>query len=141
VSRGESSSPPGYTGCAATCDSQNREHGTAVLGELIGTSDTKGVTGLAPAAAIGLAPANTTKLGYNPANAILLAVAAGKPGDVIIIEQQIAVCGLADPNKTCANCGPSEFMQPVFDAVQTAVANRFIVVEAAGNGGVNLDQA
>ena len=29
----------------------------------------------------------------------------------------------------------------VFDAIQTAVAKGFVVIEAAGNGGVNLDQA
>jgi hypothetical protein len=141
VNSGDSISPPGYTGCAAPCNAINREHGTAVLGELIADNDTKGVTGISWGADIGLAPANTTNLGYNPANALLLAVADGAPGDVIVIEQQIGVCGLADPGNTCANCGPLEWSQPVFDAIQTAVANRFVVVEAAGNGGVNLDQA
>ena len=37
--------------------------------------------------------------------------------------------------------GPIEVVSPVFDAIQTAVANGFVVVEAAGNGSVNLDQA
>ena len=133
VDPGDSNSPPGYAGCPAPCDRVNREHGTAVLGELIADDDTKGVTGISWGANIGLAPANTSNLGYNPANAILLAVADGKPGDVILIEQQTAVCGLPD-------YGPLEWVQSVFDAIQTAVANRFVVVEAAGNGGVNLDQ-
>jgi serine protease len=141
VDAGDSISPPGFTGCPAPCDAQNREHGTAVLGELIADNDTKGVTGISWGASIGLAPARTTNLGYNPANAILLAVANGRAGDIIVIEQQTAVCGLADPTNTCANCGPSESSQPVFEAIQTAVANRFVVVEAAGNGGVDLDQA
>ena len=141
LNSGDSNSPPGYAGCPAPCDSINREHGTAVLGEMIADNDSKGVTGIAFGANVGLAPVNTTNLGYNPANAILLAVADGQPGDVIIIEQQTAVCGLPDPSNTCANCGPLEAVQSVFDAIQTAVANRFVVVEAAGNGGVNLDQA
>jgi hypothetical protein len=37
--------------------------------------------------------------------------------------------------------GPVEYDDDVFNAIQIAVANGFVVVEAAGNGGVNLDQA
>lgn len=111
----------------------DNNHGTAVLGELIADNDSKGVTGISWGADIGLAPANTANLGYNPANAILLAVADGSPGDVILIEQQFPVCNLA-------NFGPSEWLQSVFDAIQAAVANGFVVVEAAGNGNVDLDQ-
>jgi hypothetical protein len=114
----------------------NNNHGTAVLGELIADNNTKGVTGISSAANIGLAPAYTLNLGYNPANAILLAVADGFPGDVILIEQQIIVCGLPEDSY-----GPLEWIPSVFDAIQTAVANGFVVVEAAGNGSVNLDQA
>jgi hypothetical protein len=83
---------------------------------------------------VGLAPANTALLGYNPAHAILLAVGDGTTGDVILIEQQTSVCSLP-------NFGPAESISSVFDAIQTAVANGFVVVEAAGNGNVNLDQA
>ena len=68
-------------------------HGTAVLGEIIADNDTKGVTGISWGATIGLAPANTANLGYNPANAILLAVADGSAGDVILIEQRTPICG------------------------------------------------
>ena len=114
--------------------SDNGNHGTAVLGELIADNNTTGVTGISWGADIGLAPANTANMGYNPANAILLAVADGSPGDVILIEQQYPVCGLT-------SFGPSEWLQSVFDAIQTAVANRIVVVEAAGNGNANLDQA
>ena len=109
-------------------------HGTAVLGEMIGDHDSKGVTGIAWGAQVGLAPANTANLGYNPANAILLAAAAATPGDVILIEQQTSVCGLA-------SYGPSEWESAVFQAIQTATANGLVVVEAAGNGAVNLDQS
>lgn len=111
----------------------DNNHGTAVLGEIIADNDTKGVTGISWGANAGLAPANTALLGYNPANAILLAVADGKAGDVILIEQQFRVCGLS-------NFGPIEWLTSVFHAIETAVANGFVVIEAAGNGGVNLDQ-
>lgn len=112
----------------------DNNHGTAVLGEMIADNDSKGVTGISWGADVRMAPANTANLGYNPANAILLAVADGSPGDVILIEQQANVCGLSA-------FGPTEWISSVFDAIQTAVANRFVVVEAAGNGNVNLDQA
>lgn len=79
-------------------------------------------------------PRNTANRGYNPANAILLAVADGAPGDIILLEQQAAVCGLP-------GFGPVEWISSVFAAIQTAVANGFVVVEAAGNGNVDLDQA
>jgi serine protease len=110
-------------------------HGTAVLGEIVADNDAKGVTGISWGADVGLAPPNTSGLGYNPAHAILLAVADGSPGDVILIEQQTTVCGLPD-----GHFGPIEWISPVFDAIRTAVANGFVVVEAAGNGAVDLDQ-
>jgi len=113
-------------------------HGTAVLGEMIADNDTKGVTGISWSSDIGLAPANTVNLGYNPANAILLAADDGAAGDVILIEQQASVCGkLCDATQD--GCGPSEVSSSIFAAIQTAVANGFVVVEAAGNGGENLD--
>jgi serine protease len=112
----------------------DNNHGTAVLGELIADNDAKGITGISCGADTGLAPANTANLGYNPANAILLAVADGSAGDVILLEQQFPVCG-------SGNFGPIEWLFSVFAAIQVAVANGFVVVEAAGNGGVDLDQA
>jgi serine protease len=89
---------------------------------------------------VGLAPTLTMNLGYNPANAIILAVADGSAGDVILIENQTPVCGGPCDDETQVGCGPLEAISPVFDAIQTAVANRITVVETAGNGAVNLDQ-
>jgi serine protease len=113
-------------------------HGTAVLGEMIADNDTKGVTGISWSADIGLAPTNTQNRGYNPANAILLAVDDGAAGDVILIEQQAAVCG-GQCGADQVGCGPPEVISSVFNAIQTAVANGFVVIETAGNGNVNLD--
>ena len=61
-------------------------------------------------------------------------MADGKAGDVILIEQQFPVCGFSS-----ISYGPSEWLTSVFNAIQTAVANGLVVVEAAGNGAVNLD--
>jgi hypothetical protein len=53
----------------------------------------------------------------------------------MVIEQQYPVCGLSSPQY-----GPLEWLQSVFDAVSTATAKGIVVVEAAGNGAVDLDQ-
>lgn len=108
-------------------------HGTGVLGILVATNDDLGVTGIAYDAEVGLAPANTTVGGYNPANAILLATAAAEPGDVILLEQQVISC-------TSGAFGPIEWLRPVYDAIVTATANGIVVVAAAGNGALDLDQ-
>ena len=60
-------------------------HGVAVLGEMVGTSNTFGITGISHGAKIGLAPADTKNLGRRPSNAIMLAVDDGKPGDIILV--------------------------------------------------------
>jgi hypothetical protein len=125
-------------GDAAVDPFNDNNHGTAVLGEIIADNDTKGVTGISWSANVGLAPANTANLGYNPANAILRAVADGAAGNVILIEQQTGVCG-GPCDATQVGCGPLEAIASVFNAIQTAVANGFVVVAAAGNGNVNLD--
>ena len=118
----------------------DNNHGTAVLGEIIATRDSLGVTGLSYGADISLAPADTALLDYNPANAIALAVANSAAGDVILIEQQTVVCGLTS-DANCLNCGPLEWLAAVSTAIQNATAAGRIVVEAAGNGGTDLDQA
>jgi serine protease len=140
---GDSNSPPGFPqfGCPAPCHSLNREHGTAVLGVMIADNNTKGVTGISWGANIGLAPAHTLKLGPNAANAILLAVDKGSAGDIILLEQQAGVCRLNDDPIFGPAYGPVEWLPEVFQVIQTAVAQGFVVVEAAGNGNVNLDQA
>jgi Subtilase family len=100
--------------------------------------NTYGVTGIAPAATAYVAPANYTN-GYNPAAAIDHASSGAGVlgvGDVIIIEQQTDACGLGG-----TFYGPLEDIQSVFDAISTATAAGRIVIEAAGNGNVNLDSA
>jgi serine protease len=118
----------------------NTDHGTAVLGEIVGLKNAYGVTGIAPAAMTKLSPAETKENGYDPATAILLASNSLNPGDVIVIEQQYPVCG-----GTCGDdqvgCGPLETIQAVHDVIANVTALNRIVVAAAGNGNVNLDDA
>ncbi len=116
------------------------DHGTAVLGEVIGARNAYGVTGIAPATFFFLVPANCTSGtgGYLLENAIETAASLLEPGDVIILEQQTGACGGAC-GRDQVGCGPVEAEQSVFDAIQRATSLGRIVVEAAGNGRVDLD--
>ena len=113
-------------------------HGTAVLGELVGTSNEFGVTGISPEARAGVAPEYTELLGSARANAIILAVndamEDGIPNDVILLEMQTTACGLPS-----GSYGPAEDDDTVYEATKVAIANGIVVVAAAGNGNVNLD--
>ena len=111
----------------------NNRHGTAVLGVLVSIGNNGlGMRGICFDADVGLSAVSTEEYDYNPANAILLAVQDGNPGDVILIEQQALACGTEDH-------GPLEYYQTVYDATTFATANGFIVVAAAGNGDLDLD--
>ena len=107
-------------------------HGTAVLEILGGRPNAYGVTGLVPEATLRVAPAMTTPYGYNVARAVNLAAQSLEPGDVIVVEQQGSVCG-------GSAYGPVEGNLAVFDAISIATASGIAVVEAAGNGSVDLD--
>ncbi|MCC6285193.1 MAG: S8 family serine peptidase [Phycisphaerales bacterium] len=110
----------------------DNHHGTAVLGVLMSRPNGFGTTGgvhNAPGFVAGAYTANQYRL-----NAAILSAAAGlEPGDVILIEQQIW-----GPNNEYV---PSEWVRSVYDAIRIAVGNGIHVVEAAGNGGQNLDDA
>ena len=106
-------------------------HGSAALGVVGARQNAYGVTGLAPAATLLVAPANTLQFGYDPARAVALATAAVQPGDVILLEQQTWACA--------SQLGPLEWIPAVFDAIATATAQGIVVVAAAGNGAANLD--
>ncbi len=107
-------------------------HGTAVLGQLIGTDNAFGVTGLAPASPIGMVNAATTQ-GWRLPEAVTLAHQNLVAGDVMLVEQQFEKVGGA------RDYVPVEFVPAVYDAIRLATLDGIIVVEAAGNGGVDLD--
>jgi serine protease len=108
------------------------DHGTAVLGELVADDNSFGVTGIVPDAGLGLVNALNTERGYDLANSINVARTATAPGDVILIEQQ--AFGPAGGAFV-----PVEWVSAFYDAIKVATADGRIVVEAAGNGGQNLD--
>jgi len=114
-------------------------HGTAVSGVLVGREDGLGVTGIVPSATIGYSaifgPGGT-------AAAILSAAQQLDAGDILLVEvqygggPQTAACTC---NRDQCNYLPVEYYPAEFDAIQTATAKGIIVVEAGGNGTVNLD--
>jgi hypothetical protein len=123
----------------------SRNHGTAVLGEMVALDNGSGVTGIVPQSNFGAVSVirvpRTIEFRF-VADAISTATGILQPGDIILIEQHARGPG-NDVGCTC-NCDqfrfvPMEFWQAEFDAIQIATSRGLIVVEAAGNGGQNLD--
>jgi len=118
---------------------QNWEnHGTAVAGVMVAQDNGFGVTGIVPDAGIGYSGIFGVP---SAAQAIVNAADQLAPGDIVLIELHAP-----GPNTVTCTCNggqcnfvPMEFFQAEFDAIQTATANGIIVVEAAGNGSINLD--
>lgn len=110
------------------------DHGTAVLGQMAGRHNTNGVRGIAYGASFRFAsPYSYSYPGtYNLPAAISAALTNLVAGDVILLELQGA-----GPNN--GNYVPVEWWKETYDIIRAAVSNGVIVVEAAGNGGENLD--
>jgi len=111
-------------------------HGTAVIGVLIGGDNGYGVTGIIPAADIGMVSIG----GMTIAEAILLAADSMQAGDVMLIELH-APGPRYDFQERTDQLGYicEEYWQANFDAIQWAWAKGIVVCEAAGNGAENLD--
>lgn len=119
----------------------DNNHGTAVIGELAAKRNGWGTTGGAHNATIYFSAANTSS-GYNVATAITRVLSTLGPGDVILIEQQIAgPLYTGSPPGTQTGLVPVEWFSGYYNAIVTAVGNGITVVEAAGNGSQNLDSS
>ncbi|MBI2060974.1 MAG: PKD domain-containing protein [Nitrospirae bacterium] len=113
-------------------------HGTAVHGEMVGLENGYGIKGIVPKAKA----KGVSVFAYGTASAISLAASKAKPGDLILIE--LHAKGPSSGQTCTCNCGQfeliaMEYWQATFDAIQVAVAKGVVVVEAAGNGSMNLD--
>ncbi|HUU84067.1 MAG TPA: S8 family serine peptidase [Phycisphaerae bacterium] len=119
-------------------------HGTAVLGEVGSLRNSWGTTGVAYGSTMYVVATNTGPGAgvWDIGAAITTALGTLGAGDVILIEQQ-----MAGPNYTGIPSGtqfgliPVEWYQPWYNTIVTAVGNSVTVVEAAGNGSQNLDDA
>jgi len=124
---------PFFEGGTPIQDSGWRNHGTAVLGEMVGGPNGFGVTGIATDLQIGSVSIGSMGV----AAAIDLAASQLAEGDLFLIE-------LHAPGPNANGSGQygyvcMEYWQDNFDAIQTAVANGTICIEAGGNGEQNLD--
>ena len=113
-----------------TDDINWRNHGTAVLGVISGDVNAQGVTGIAPDCHV---RGSSIFVAGGLAAALVAAADRLRPGDIILIEVQY---GHPSKGWTSVEWWPAEF-----DAIRYAVNRGVIVVEAAGNGNNNLDDA
>lgn len=113
-------------------------HGTAVLGEMIANDDGQGVVGICPGADVG-----TVSIGsLSTEEALMIAADNLQPGDVILIELHAPgphYNFLSRPDQLGYVC--MEYWQANFDAIQYCWARGLTVVQAAGNGAEDFDNA
>lgn len=109
-----------------------RDHGTAVLGEMVSIPDARGCVGISHQAKAAVHSAVINGV-FNAAGAISNAAAQLKAGDVILIE-------LHAPGPT-GKYVAMQFWPDIFAAIRAAVEKGITVVEAAGNGDENFDAA
>jgi subtilisin family serine protease len=107
-----------------------RNHGTAVLGEMISKPGRAGTVGISHSARAVVHSAFMDGV-WNAAGAIAAATAKLKAGDVILIELQ----AIGPNGKYVA----MQYWDAIFSAIRAAVAKGVCVIEAAGNGDENFD--
>lgn len=122
----------------------DRMHGASVLGIVVAQDNDVGCVGIAPGAApvrlassfVHTGPGQFDGMDFQVSNAITAAIAgpdrlAG--GDVLLLEVR-----RDDPFAGLQNL-PTEYVASDFTAIRLASALGIVVVEAAANGGLNLD--
>lgn len=119
------------------------QHGTAVLGIIAGVPNDVGIVGLSFGSAIALSATDETDASI--ATAIDRAVGISVPGDILLLERQIHGPASLPPGASCADSQSNnramvlvEYDDAIWAAIRVATANRRVVIEAAGNGAVNL---
>ncbi len=109
-----------------------RDHGTAVLGEMVSVRGNVGCVGISHEAKAVVHSMMIDSL-PNPAGAIVAAANVLRPGDVLLIELQA-------PGGPDGKDVAMQFWDPIFAAIRFAVTRGIVVVEAAGNGDENFDR-
>ena len=107
------------------------DHGTAVLGMLGSKDNGWGTTGLITDSEFLFSPSRPFNQSFNIANAISTCMSQIDVGDVILIEQQM--------QGRNGQFVPVEWDPAVHSTIKLATTIGYVVVEAAGNGGEDLD--
>lgn len=135
----------GVVGGIEIADLEWRNHGTAVLGILSGDRNDFGITGICPEASVRAVSVYGQPGGYFPqdsgtAAAIRQAADMLKSGDIIVLEMStpgpLSEFKLREDQQGYI---PVEWWPDNLAAIQYAVRRGVIVIEAAANGGSNLD--
>lgn len=122
--------PANRMALASGVDKAYWAHGTAVLGIIAAVDNQLGMVGIAPGVAqISLVSLWRTETVYDPYDALWDAIHRLRPGDVILLEAQ------------AHNWLPLEYYSHVHWLIRQAVAEQKVVIEAAGNGGHDLNTA
>src|SRR5215216_713116 len=116
----------------------NKNHGTAVIGELVAAPDGVGMTGIAYGARLGVINPLTQGAVPDVAGAIKRATAVMEAGDVMLLEQQ-SIAGPRLDLQTGRGLLPIEYEPETFAAIKAATNKGIVVVESAGNGFESLD--
>lgn len=109
-------------------------HGTSVLGVVCGVDNTVGGVGITPnlgSIRVVSEMRDLEHFTFSTADAIMDALAVLGPGDVLLLESQ--------NDEDFPNFLPRDVESDVFAANSLGVALGIIIIEAAGNGGVDLD--
>ncbi len=115
-----------------------RNHGTAVLGEMIAGDNGYGVTGICPGATAGMVSIGT----ISTAEALYTAADNLQQGDLILIELHAPGPHYNfEVRSDQLGYVCMEYWQANYDAIQYAWAKGVVVVEAGGNGSENFDDA
>lgn len=128
--------PPFVTLGGQIADQSWRNHGTAVIGEIMGVDNGFGITGIAPGVQWGY----SSIASQSTAGALTSAGNNLDPGDVVLIELHAP-----GPHYNFESRDDQlgyvcmEYWQANFDAISSLSAAGIIVCEAAGNGSENYD--
>jgi subtilisin family serine protease len=109
-----------------------KNHGTAVIGEMVSKPSRSGTVGISHGARMCVQSAMIGGI-FNASAAIMNATKKLKKGDVILIE-------LHAPSPLTGRYVAMQYWNDVFSAIRVAVAKGITVVEAAGNGNENFNQ-
>jgi serine protease len=121
--------PPAITELEGHNRIPHRSHGTSVLGILVAVDNINFHVGIAHKAIPSVISEWRPDNSYNTADAVLTALPELRFGDVLLLETQYYVG---------SQLLPVEWQLAVREAIETCVAAGVVVIEAAGNEGINL---